>query len=326
MDNTPFDIKIDVSEPEAISRKQMILNTTLLALIVWMIVLIHDNQLVKPPEQKVVSVAKITETHTFDDIALTAKSAYVLDVATNNVIYQKNSNAQMPLASLTKLMMALTASDLLPKDSQIKIRKEFLQEDGDSGLALNESWKLSDLLDFSLVTSSNDGARSIASVVGAFDLKSDDLTLGRKDFITKMNLKAQQMNLKQTYFINESGLDIAGTTTSGGYGSATDVATLLKYILAHKPELLEATKYPASTVSSNSKSHKIKNTNIDVGQIPGLIASKTGYTSLAGGNLAIAFDASMGRPIIVVVLGSTEAGRFADVQALVKASQQYVAY
>ena len=67
-----------------------------------------------------------------------------------------------------------------------------------------------------------------------------------------------------------------------------------------------------------------KNTNIDVEKIPGLLASKTGYTTLAGGNLVVAFDASIGRPIIVVVLGSSQEGRFKDVQSLVNASIKYV--
>src|SRR5204862_245705 len=101
-------------------------------------------------------------------------------------------------------------------------------------------WKLKDLLDFSLLVSSNDGARSVASVVGAMDLKTNDYDLGRKDFINKMNMRAQDLGLKQTYFVNESGLDEG--SVSGGYGSAKDVETLLQYILTNKPELVEATK------------------------------------------------------------------------------------
>ena len=56
------------------------------------------------------------------------------DVLKNEVIYKKNETAQMPLASLTKLMTALTAVELVPKDSHIIVRKEFLREEGDTGL------------------------------------------------------------------------------------------------------------------------------------------------------------------------------------------------
>ena len=251
-----------------------------------------------------------------------AKSAYVFDIKENKVLYKKNEFIQLPLASLTKLMMALTASRLFPVNSKVIIKKEFLSAEGDSGLFADESWRLSDLLDFSLMVSSNDGARSIASVVGAFDLKTEDYILGRRDFITKMNLLAKELDLKQTYFTNESGLDVGGV--SGGYGSAIDVANLMKYILKNYPDILEATKYQSLEILSLTKIHKAENTNIDINKIPNLIASKTGYTDMAGGNLAVAFDASIGRPVIVVVLGSSVDGRFNDVSALVKASLEYI--
>ena len=258
----------------------------------------------------------------FDSLNLQAKSVYIFDILKNKTIYEKNQSEQLPLASLTKLMTALTATRLLPMDSQITIKKEFLKEEGDTGLLAGENWKLKDLLDFSLITSSNDGARSIASVVGAMDLKLDDYNLGRKDFITKMNAVAKELGLNQTYYINESGLDEG--EKNGGYSSAEDVAKLLQYILINKSELLEATKYPITTIDSLNKSHIAKNTNTELSQIPNLLASKTGYTDLAGGNLVVVFDLSIGHPIIAVVLGSTEKGRFSDIKQLVKASLDYV--
>ncbi len=257
-----------------------------------------------------------------ENVPILAKAAFVYDVRENRVIYKKNEVAQLPLASLTKLMMALTAVKIFSKDSHIMIKKEFLEEEGDSGLLADESWKLKDLLDFSLVVSSNDGARSVASVIGASNLKTNNYEMGRKEFINKMNVTAQDLGLKQTYFVNESGLDIGDV--SGGYGSAMDIEKLMQYILINNPELLEATKYASLSIDSMHGVHIAKNTDQDIKVIPGLIAGKTGYTSLAGGNLAVAFDASIGRPIIVVVLGSTEAGRFSDVETLVKATLAYI--
>ena len=95
-------------------------------------------------------------------------------------------------------------------------------------------------------------------------------------------------------------------------------------MLTSHPEILEATKYPTLSISSSKAPHISQNTDKDIVIIPGLIASKTVYTDLAGGNLAVAFDASVGHPIIVVVLGSTEAGRFTDVATLVKTSLKYI--
>ena len=311
--------------PETISKLLLTLNAVLVVLVVCMIFVVYLE--IHKPRKKEVAVQNSTPTITsnpFNNLALGAKAVYVYDVVENKVLYKKNEFIQLPLASLTKLMMAVTAVELVPKDSGITIKKEFLREEGDTGLLAGESWKLKDLLDFSLLVSSNDGARSIASVVGAFNLQTEDYTLGREDFVKRMNDKAHLLDLKQTYFVNESGLDIAGSTTSGGYGSAIDVEKLTQYILTNHPEILEATKYQNVRVNSGSKTHIAKNTNTDVMSIPGLMASKTGYTEMAGGNLVVAFDASIGRPIIVVVLGSTLEGRFTDVSSLVKASLDYI--
>ncbi len=306
---------------ESISKALLAFNVFLFIAVVFMTSAVYE--LVQNKESEREKIAKEDRaSEFFKDVTLSAKSAYVFDVSKNEVIFKKNEFVQLPLASLTKLMMALTAADLFPKDSKITIRKEFLEEEGDTGLLVGEAWKLRDLLDFSLLVSSNDGARSIASVIGAFNLGTEDYDLGRKDFITKMNLKAKELDLKQTYFINESGLDIG--KVSGGYGSAIDMSNLMQYILTHRPEILETTKLESAEIDSLTKKHAAKNTNTDVGNIPGLMASKTGYTELAGGNLAVAFDASIGRPIIVVVLGSTQEGRFEDVNDLVGASLEYI--
>ena len=69
--------------------------------------------------------------------------------------------------------------------------------------------------------------------------------------------------------------------------------------------------------------HKTKNTDELVNEIPGLIAGKTGYSDLAGGNLAVIFDAGFDHPLAVVVLGSTSEGRFNDVKQLVAAAVKY---
>jgi len=310
-----------VEETQTISKKLLALNAVLVVLIISMVFVIYDS-LNKPIKKETVTYDEKASFRVFDGISLEAKSAYVFDIVKNEVIFKKNEFAQLPLASITKLMTALTATELIPKNSRITIRKEFLQEEGDTGLLDGESWKLQDLLDFSLLVSSNDGVRSVASVIGAMNLQTDDYNLGRKDFISKMNAKAQELGLQQTYFINESGLDDG--VLSGGYGSAIDVSKLMQYILENHPEILEATKYQTINISSLDKVHTAKNTNIDVNQIPGLLASKTGYTNMAGGNLVIAFDSSIGRPVVVVVLGSTMDGRFQDVSKLIKASLTYI--
>lgn len=313
--------EIDIQQQEKVPTLLVACNIGLVILVVAMASLIYD--MTHRPKPATVTTTQDTTTHVFTDVALQAKAAYVFDMREHKAIFEKNKDMQLPLASLTKLMTALVATDLVPRDSHITIRKEFLEEEGDNGLRPGESWKLKDLLDFSLIVSSNDGARSLASVIGATHINTTDYDLGRKDFIAAMNERAKKLGMTQTYFLNESGLDET-PTQSGAYGSAQDVADLLQYLISNRPQVLEATTYPATTISSQSENHTAKNTNIDIKEIPGLLASKTGYTALAGGNLAVAFDAGLEHPIVIVVLGSTQDGRFTDVDTLVKATMNYI--
>ena len=78
-----------------------------------------------------------------------------------------------------------------------------------------------------------------------------------------------------------------------------------------------------NAISQEGYRHLTINTNPNSITIPGFIASKTGFTDLAGGNLVMAFDAGVGNPIVIVVLGSSHAGRFTDASALIHATLKY---
>ncbi|MDO8565311.1 MAG: serine hydrolase [bacterium] len=269
------------------------------------------------------SVPTETVSHEFPTIAIEARAAYVYDARTKTVLYAKNENIRMPLASLTKLMSALVATELSSDYTTVVVSRDSIATDGDSGLLSGERWNLKDLLDFSLITSSNDGIRAVALTLGALDrsdVTSDEILT---DFVGEMNKKASVLDLKNTYFWNETGLD-ESEVKGGAYGTAKDMATLLEYIITYHPQVLEATQDASATISSAEFSHPAKNTNSLAGEIPGLIASKTGFTSTAGGNLVFAFDPELGRPIIVTILGSTSDGRFEDARKLINATLEYI--
>lgn len=257
------------------------------------------------------SLVEKQATNDFANLNLEAKAVYVFDVNTNSPIFSINENAQLPLASLTKIMTALVAIDMIPDFTLVPIRKS------DINLAKGEKWNLKDLIEYTLLVSSNDGANAIANVVGVLDPLSSSKT-AESNFVDRMNEKAGKIGLGQTYFLNESGLDV-NAKVSGAYGSARDVANLFTYALKHHPEIIEATKYEKLSLSSKEKDHNAVNTNKSINNIPNIIGSKTGYTDLAGGNLVISFDAGIEKPIVVVVLGSTEEGRFTDAEKLAQA-------
>ena len=139
-----------------------------------------------------------------------------------------------------------------------------------------------------------------------------------------MNIRASQLGLPRTHFNNATGLDVS-TREAGGYSTAREVSFLMEYIITHYPNVTDLTKVDVTTVKNEEGAfHAVSNTNEVVNNIEGLIASKTGYTTLAGGNLVIAFDAGFNRPIIVTVLGSTHENRFTDVLNLSERARQYV--
>lgn len=263
--------------------------------------------------------AEVESPDPFEGLFLEAKAAYVYDIINNEVYFTKNETAQLPLASLTKIMTALVASELLSDDTPVTLTKESVAIEGDSGLKSGERWVFKSLLDYTLLVSSNDGAHAIAGVAGAFVPSEDKNADPRTRFIARMNQKAAELGLEQSFFINESGLDV-NTSVSGGYGSVKDVNTLVTFAIEENPALLEATSYNKLDFFSEEYVHGATNTNAIIGKIPGVIGSKTGFTDLAGGNVVMIFDAGINHPIAIVVLGSSYEGRFRDIEKLVNAS------
>jgi D-alanyl-D-alanine carboxypeptidase len=267
-------------------------------------------------------VATSSKPDPFAGISLTAKSAYVWDVANQRVLYAKNAQTPQTLASITKMMTAVVALESSSADGEVTIRSDDLAVEGSTDLRKDERWSLKDLLALTLVESSNHGASAIAASVGASIDAGTNRTRDeqRDDFVAAMNVKSKQIGLNSFSFTSPSGLD-AGSVP-GGSGSAHDVAKLFEYILRHHSSLLQYTAQPEVTVTSKQHiAHHVANTNEIAAVTPGIIGGKTGYTDMAGGNLAIIVDIGIQQPVVIVALGSTREQRFTDVQALLAATK-----
>lgn len=263
----------------------------------------------------------------FANLALVANAAAVFDISRKKVIYGYHESEQLPLASLTKLMTAVVAAETLPSYTNIEIIAT--ADERDVRLRMGERWPLAELLSYTLMTSSNAGADSVAAAAASYlsgkgTQNTTDSSQSFSPFVDGMNKKAHELGLNQTYFLNPSGLDTTASI-SGAYGSAQDVALLVAHVVEHYPDLLASTEQSEQTFNApDGRKISVKNTNEHVSEIPGLIGSKTGLTDLAGGNLAVVFDASFSEPFVIVVLNSTENGRFDDVARLVKATIDYL--
>lgn len=242
----------------------------------------------------------------FDSVILGAKAAFVFDVLENAPLFELNSEAQLPLASLAKIMTAIIAEENLPANLIVKIHEEAILEEGDTGFRAGDEWPISDLKDIMLLVSSNDAAFAIAHTFNN--------ELGG-DFVSLMNAKTKEIGLNQTYFMNPTGLDLS-KNAAGAYGSAQDVAKMLLYAVEKYYHLIEITRFDEFTIGNR----KFENTDKIVNDLPGFIAGKTGFSDLADGNLAVVIDIGYGHPIAIVALGSSPEGRFNDVKTLHKAA------
>ncbi len=256
---------------------------------------------------------KITDA--FSSVSLVGKAAIVYDLTTGKILFSKNGHAQLPLASVTKLLTVYTAVKYLGLHARIPITQSDVDVYGDSGFDPGEVFTLEPLAGLTLTGSVNDGAAAIARATASHM---------KKTIPELLSSVAQGIGLAQMYTLNGSGLD-SSATISGGYGSPYDVAVLAGKLLKEAPSIASFTTKPSATVTSlNGITHTKYNTDPYVSNIAGLRLSKTGYTTLAGGNLVVIFDASFGHPIAIVVLGSTEKSRFTDVLKLIKATRSYL--
>ena len=258
----------------------------------------------------------------FPQIDILAKAAIVIDYPHGRMIFGKNHEEPLALASLSKLMTALVVVDSTGS-SEINFQARILEEDilmeGDSGFLVDEEFLGRELMRAMLVGSSNDAAHALARTSSLYVL-TDSSPLA---FTELMNKKAHDLGLVSMRFLNETGLDIS-ENEAGGFGSASDIARAFLLMLRDFPGLLSSTKNQEIRVESVSgRTIDVKNSNSFAGTLPGLIASKTGFTDIAGGNLAIAVDIGFQNPVIIVVLGSSESGRFDDILKLYEATKIY---
>lgn len=276
-----------------------------------------------PPAKEVAQSASAAEIlaaqDVFANVSILAQGAIVADIDTGAVLYRHNADVQLPLASLTKVPLVLAVSEVLDPDSIITIGHDTSFNSKASQLLAGERWKTADLISYTLVASSNDGAQTLADAADEA-LRAKYPAADGSGTLWRMNNLAQTLGLRSTYFLNSTGLDVS-ETQSGAYGSARDVAILFAYASKNAPELFAktATSSIRITALDGSVAHA-ENTDVALDTIPGMIMGKTGLTDLAGGNLAVVFAAN-GKRYVAVALGSTEQGRFSDIQTLAAATR-----
>ena len=262
-------------------------------------------------KEETVEAITMFDKSVFATVKTQAKAYIVYDLTTGEVIASKNETLLLPLASITKVMTAVSATLHKQKTDKITINPNSIEDSYDLGMKKNQVWSLGELLKYTLVFSSNDGAQAVSDSFG-----------GDSVFLVQMNKDAKSLGLGST-FTDPAGRDEGSQI--GGVGTVLDAAKLFAVARKNIPELLDATTKKRSTViAGGERLSGIPNTNQEVEGLPGAEASKTGYTDMAGGNLGIIVDITIGHPVVLVVLGSTREGRFKDIDTLYTALQKSI--
>jgi len=238
------------------------------------------------------------------DFNVEAKSALVLDAGTDAVLYSKNSDEKMPIASLTKIMTALIVLETVDLDDTVTISKNAFDTAGrKDSLVVNEKIKAEDLLKIMLIRSNNTAAVSLA-----------EHTSGSvEEFVKLMNKKAELLGLKNTNFFNPTGFD-----SEENYSTAYDIAQLFDYASDELLiwEILRTQKLSLNSLDGKIK-HNLKNTNLLLGKLKNITGGKTGLTDKAGECLVLIIgDPVDNHKIVSVVLNAED--RFLETEKLVK--------
>jgi D-alanyl-D-alanine carboxypeptidase len=235
---------------------------------------------------------------------LSAESYVVVDVGSGSVIAARNPSAVHPVASLTKLLTALTVMQNANLDEVVEVRPNAVRAANISGssmqLKLGEKIKLQDLMAGLLINSANDAAVALAEHVSGSEEK----------FAEKMNKVAGDYALARTHAVNSTGFDNAKH-----FSSSYDMGLLLLHAW-RDPVLgvyLRSSSLTVSSIDGKIK-HHLKTTNRLLGERTDILAGKTGFTDAAGQSLAIVAENEEGRPVIVVLLGSKD--RFGEMDHL----------
>lgn len=201
--------------------------------------------------------------------------------------WERQPAKRLPPASLTKLMTALLALEQGQMDEIVGVSPAATRETG-SRLRLreNERFRMHDLLAAMLLQSANDACHALA----------DHLAGSEAAFIERMNIRAQQLGLRDTRFRNACGHD-----ASGHYSTARDLVRL-SHVLLEQPQLLAFTSQPQGIIISEAgKSYALTNKNALIGRYPGALGLKTGYTAQAGKCL-VAYAERDGHRVLLVIL------------------------
>lgn len=249
-----------------------------------------------------IAVSKlIAKTNVLD---LKAKSATLMDAASGKILTEKNSHEKLAIASVTKVMsmlliMEAVDSGKLSFDDKVEVSDNAAGMGGSQAyLEAGEQFTVTEMLKALAIHSSNDVTVALAEKVSGSE----------ETFVADMNRKAADLGMKDTQFLDCTGLN------DDGYSSAHDVALMSRELITKHPNILKFTGTWQDTFRDGT--FKLDNTNKLIRFYANTDGLKTGFTNKAGFNLSATTKRNNLR-LISVVLGEPDSNtRFAEARKL----------
>lgn len=243
-------------------------------------------------------------------VKITSDNFIVVEPLSGFVIYEKNSREARPIASLTKLMTALVfLKQQINWDKEITMETSDFRPGAKPVLLLGDKVKVKDLFYAMLVASSNEASYALARSTG----------LSGEEFAKEMNLMARLLSMKDSSFVEPSGL------SDDNRASAEDIVKLIQAAFSHSEirkagslKQYQATVIGTDIIRSMESTDKILKEDFGIRDISYKIeAGKTGFTNSAGYCFASQIKDSQNRRLLVVVLNSASIyERFNDTKSL----------
>ncbi len=236
-----------------------------------------------------------------------SKSAYLMNYDTGTVIYKKDEDKRLPIASMTKIMTLLLCfehidSGTLNFDDQVCVSQTAESMGGSQVfLEANANYFVNDLIKSIVVASANDSCVALA----------EHLCGSESSFVDKMNERAQELGMSNTNFENCTGLPRVNH-----YSSAKDVAIMFSQLLKHKEYFNYSTIWMDKISHPKERYTEISNTNKLIKFYSGCDSGKTGYTSESGHCLAASAVRNGMRIISVVISSPDSKTRFKEVSSM----------
>ncbi|MBI2600781.1 D-alanyl-D-alanine carboxypeptidase [Candidatus Daviesbacteria bacterium] len=225
---------------------------------------------------------------------VSAKASFFVETGSSEVLYTKNIHEQLPIASLAKVMTVLIALEHKSLENLYTVSTSAASAEPDKMFLIrDEKLSLKELLYGIFLISANDAAEVIAE---------GTLEGGREEFIQEMNRKAGQLGMKNTRFVNPTGLD---EDEGGSYSSTYDLVLLTRHLIKRYPEVVNISNIDHINLAK-TENHQDYDMYSGINLLttyPGVVGFKTGFTPQAGYTL-ITLARKDGKEVVGVILDS----------------------